>query len=141
MSLTFFTDRDLGLQFPSILRAAGLSVIRHADVFASEAPDEEWLERVGSDGWIAVTHDRRIRYKPNELAAAIRYRVGLLVVIGAAPFRELAVNFVATLPRIEAFVAEHPRPFIGKVYRPAPAEMTRNRRASGSVTLWYPRAE
>jgi hypothetical protein len=30
VSRTYFTDRDLGKQFPAILRAAGLAVERHA---------------------------------------------------------------------------------------------------------------
>lgn len=139
MTRTFFTDRDLGQQFPNILRAAGLTVLRHSDLFPQDASDEQWLERVGADGWIAVTHDRRIRYKPNELKAVDRHRVGLLVVIGTAPFPSLAANFVATLPRIESFLAAQTRPFIGKVYRPAPADLTRDSSAAGRVELWYPR--
>jgi len=108
VSLTFFTDRDLGQQFPNHLHAAGLTVVRHSDLFAPDAPDEEWLARVGDEQWLAVTHDRRIRYKPNELAAVERHRVTLLVVVGAAPFRVLAENFVTTLSRIEAFVTDRP---------------------------------
>jgi hypothetical protein len=120
VSLTFFTDRDLGRQFPSVLHAAGLTVVRHSDLFPPEATDEEWLARVGDEQWLAVTHDRRIRYKPNELAAVERHRVALLVVVGAAPFGVLAENFVTTLSKIEAFVGDRPRPFIGKVYRAQP---------------------
>jgi hypothetical protein len=33
VSLVYFTDRDLGKKIPEILRAAGLSVERHADHF------------------------------------------------------------------------------------------------------------
>jgi len=32
LSVVFFTDRDLGLQFPAILRDAGIHVERHADL-------------------------------------------------------------------------------------------------------------
>lgn len=139
MSATFFTDRDLGQQFPDILKSAGRSVVRHSELFAPGAPDEQWLERVGTEGWIAVTHDRRIRYKPNELAAVERHGVGLLVVIGHAKFADLARNFVLTLSKIDAFVATHTRPFIGKVYRPAPADLARNPDAPGRIESWYPR--
>ena len=45
---------------------------------------------MGERGWVTITHDRRIRYKPNELAAVSRYRVPLLVVVGRAPYPELA---------------------------------------------------
>ena len=139
MSLVFFTDRDLGKRFPEILVAAGLSVKRHIDHFAADCPDEDWLEVIGKRRWIAVSHDRRIRYKPNELAAVIRHSVALLVVIGNAPYPQLATHFVATLPKIAAFIADRKPPFIAKVYRPTPSELARNPGASGSVSLWYPR--
>ncbi|MDE2271203.1 MAG: hypothetical protein KGJ94_04365 [Xanthomonadaceae bacterium] len=82
MSPVFFTDRDLGKKFPQILHDAGFTVERHADHFAADTPDEQWLEAIGHRRWIAITHDGRIRYKPNELAAVMHHRVPLLVVIG-----------------------------------------------------------
>jgi hypothetical protein len=80
----------------------------------------------------------RIRYKPNELEAVVRHRVTLLVVIGKAPHSELARHFVATVPRITAFLDRHRPPLIAKVYRPSPAELARNANAPGTVSLWYP---
>jgi hypothetical protein len=138
LSLVFFTDRDLGKQFPEILRSAGLTVERHLDHFAPDETDEAWLKVVGERGWIALTHDRRIRYKPNELAAVVRYDVVLLVIIGAAPYAKLARAFVATLTRVERFVATHSPPYIAKVFRPSPAETARDE-AAGRVELWHPR--
>lgn len=71
MRFVYFTDRDLGNRFPEILRSAGLTVERHGDRFAPDTPDEEWLAAVGARGWIVLTHDRRIRYKPNERDAVM----------------------------------------------------------------------
>ena len=139
MNPTFFTDRDLGKRFPTILRASGLTVERHANHFAANAPDEQWLELAGRSGWTAITHDARIRYKPNELEAVVRHGVPLLVVVGKAPFPDLAENFVATLPSILTFLSDHAPPFIGKVYRPAPSDLAKNRAARGSVALWFPK--
>jgi hypothetical protein len=135
----YFTDRDLGKRFPEILTASGLYVERHADHFAHDTLDEVWLEAVGRRGWVALSHDRRRRHKPNELRAVIKHRVALLVVIGAAPFAELARSFVDTAPLIERFLSNREPPFIAKVYRPAPADVDRGTR-SGRVELWYPRA-
>lgn len=90
MSRVFFTDRDLGTRFPDILRSAGLRVERHADHFRPDASDESWLADVGVKDWVVLTHDRRIRYKPNELAAVKRHRVALLVIVGQAPYPDLA---------------------------------------------------
>ena len=134
----FFTDRDLGTRFPDILAQAGLSVRRHRDLFPPDCPDEVWLEAVGREGWIAVSHDARIRYKPNELAAVLRHRVRLLVVIGKAPYPELAQYFVATAARIAEFVEQHAAPWIAKVYRPSVSELAKNPDAPGNVALWYP---
>lgn len=136
MSLVYFTDRDLGKQFPEILRASGLTVERHADHFRDNTPDEDWLREIGRRGWIVLTHDRRIRYKPNEREAVFRHGVGLLVIIGAAPFPDLARDFVTTRPRIERFLARHRPPFIGKIYRPSPAELALRAKALGRVELW-----
>ena len=137
--MIYFTDRDLGKRFPAILATAGLAVERHHDHFAPDCPDEEWLETVGRHGWVAVTHDRRIRYKPNELAAVMRHGAALLVVVGDAPYPLLAKHFVATAPKITAFLAAHKPPFIAKVYRPTSAEIAVNTDAPGSIVLWYPK--
>jgi hypothetical protein len=138
LTFVYFTDRDLGKRFAEILRSSGLTVERHADHFAPDTADEVWLEEVGKRGWIALTHDRRIRYKPNERDAVMRHDVALLVIVGAAPFADLARAFVATLPRIEHFLAQHEPPFIAKVYRPSPAETARRSVAPGRIELWYP---
>jgi hypothetical protein len=136
LSHVYFTDRDLGRRFPEILSSAGLSVERHDERFGPGTPDEEWLADVGTHGRIAITHDSRIRYKPNERAAVHRHRVVLLVVVGKAPFAVLGANFVATYPRIEAFLARHRAPLIAKVHRPTPGELAGDSRAMGTITLW-----
>jgi len=69
----------------------------------------------------------------------MRHGVALLIVIGKAPYAELARNFVSTLPRIEAFLGKHKPPFIAKVYRPTPNESARNASVGGDVALWYPK--
>jgi hypothetical protein len=134
----YFTDRDLGKQFPARPRAAGLLVERHADHFAHDTADAEWLSVVGQKGWIVITHDERIRYKANEVAAVIRHRIPMLLVVGHATYSQLAENFVRTIPRIEAFVAAHRPPYIAKVYRPAPKELMLREDAPGSIVHWYP---
>jgi hypothetical protein len=139
VSRVWFTDRDLGKRFPEILAAAGLTVERHRDLFPPDGSDEQWLEHCGRNGRIGITHNERIRYTPNELAAVVEHLVALLVVVGKVPHAELAQNFVNTLPRIEAFVAAHQPPYIAKLYRPATTELARDAKAPGSVLLWYPK--
>jgi hypothetical protein len=136
VSVVYFTDRDLGLQFPKILENAGLTVERHRDHFAPDATDETWLAFVGRKNWVALTHNSRIRYTPNEKEAVISHGVRLLVIVGRAPYPELAKSFVATRRRIEAFLEKHEAPFIAKVYRASPAELAENASAPGSISLW-----
>jgi hypothetical protein len=133
----FFTDRNLGHHFPSILRDAGLSVEHHDKHFGENTRDEEWLEFVGARGWIAITRDARIRYKPNERAAVIHHRVALLVLIGTAPFPELARSFLASRSRIERFAQSHSPPYVAKLYRPSTTERAKRPDAPGRVELWY----
>jgi hypothetical protein len=138
LSVVFFTDRDLGLQFPRILRGAGLTVERHADHFPHDCPDDVWLAKTAAEGWVSLTHDSRIRYKPNELAAIVAHRARLLVIVGKAPYPDLARSFVATLDPVRGFLDAHSAPVIGKVYRASAAELSRNPAAPGRVELWYP---
>lgn len=141
MNHVFFTDRDLGNRFPDILSAAGVAVERHRDHFPPECPDATWLAEVGARRWIALTHNSRIRYTPNELAAVREHGVALLVIIGKAPIPELARAFAETLPKVEEFLDTHTPPFIAKVYRPTPLELSRRPGAPGRVELWYPRGD
>lgn len=107
----------------------------------------------GAKRRIAITHDQRIRHKVNERDAVMQHGVALLVVIGKSPHPELARQFVATLPKIEAFLDAHTPPFIAKVYRApvakaatlhAAKEQARQARqariepvTAGTVVLWY----
>jgi hypothetical protein len=136
VSVVYFTDRDLGLQFPKILEDTGLTVERHRDHFAPDASDEEWLAAAGAKQWVALTHNSRIRYTPNEKQAVIAHGVRLLVIIGQAPYPELAKSFVATRLRIEAFLEKHEPPLIAKVYRASPTELARKPSAPGHIVLW-----
>jgi hypothetical protein len=138
VSFVYFTDRDLGLRFPEILRDAGLAVERHCDHFRHDAADEEWLAEAGGRGWVALTHNSRIRYTPNEKEAVIRHGVQLLVIIGSAPYPDLARSFVATIGRIEAFLERRAPPLIAKVYRANPSDLARNPSAPGRIERWYP---
>ena len=124
MSRVYFTDRDLGKQFPRILTEAGIAVERHGDLFAPDGSDEQWLEHCGKNQRIAITHNSRIRYVPNELAAVRRFRVRLLVVVRQG---------------IEALLDDLPAPAIVKVYRPVPADLARAPAAPGRVEIWFPK--
>lgn len=70
-SVVWFTDRDLGKQFPRILTEAGLAVERHAELFSPTGSDEEWLRRHQRKAtWSTEKPDGRWRvYEYEELVA------------------------------------------------------------------------
>jgi len=114
----FFTDRNLGNIIPVALVAAGHSVERHDAHFLPTTPDEEWLPIVAGKGWIALTHDKRIRSVPAQRDTAMRAGLALFILVGQLQHQQLALNLVATLPRIMQFRNKHEPPFIAKVHRP-----------------------
>ena len=76
--LTFFIDRSLGRKkVPNALRAAGLDVRVHDDLFPQRTEDVEWLREAGLRRWVVITRDDRIRYNQLEkeavLAAKLRF--------------------------------------------------------------------
>lgn len=115
----FFVDRDLGKQFPEILRSRGLRVEIHDDHYpAAEKPaDNVWLTLVAQRGWIAVSHDANIRYTSRSREAIIQHKARLIIVKGHARSVDLAENFVLTVGAIRRFIGNHSAPWIAKLYR------------------------
>jgi len=62
--------------------------------------------------------------------------VGLFVLIGKAPFIELAQNFINTKSKIERFIARHPRPYIAKIYRPSLKSNIEQSNKPGNIVMW-----
>lgn len=137
---TFFTDRDLGHQVPDRLRAAGLSVERHDDHFEPLTPDTVWLKAVGEYGWIALSHNKQIRYNTAERDMAMRAHLRLFFLIGDTTHEILAKNFVQTVDRVRSFLATHEPPFIAKIYRPTPVASVEDG-LPGRVEMWLSHEE
>ena len=62
---------------PEGLRAAGLEVRAHDELFAQATEDVVWLTEAGAKRWVVITRDDRIRYNQLEkqavLAAGLRF--------------------------------------------------------------------
>lgn len=116
---TFFVERSLGGRVvPSALRLAGVEVEIHNDHFAQDSKDEEWLSEVGRRGWVVLTKDQRIRYRPTELNALMKARVRAFVLTaGELQGREMAEIFLRALPSISRCLGKTPPPFIARVTR------------------------
>lgn len=110
-SPVLFIDRSLGRGVVKALRDAGASVESHDDHFPQDAPDESWLARAGRDGWIVITKDRRIRYRPNEIEAFRQHRViGVFLTNANATGAENASLLVRALPDILSLKTEASAP-------------------------------
>lgn len=130
----FFTDRDLGSIIPDALAEAGVRVERHDHHFGPTTRDVDWLGEIGRRGWIALTHNKTIRYTLQERDMVMRAGVPLFMLIGHYPHRILAKNLIHTLPGICQFLVRYERPFIAKVYKPGDTDFAAGK--PGRVDLW-----
>jgi PIN like domain len=130
----FFVDRDLGHRFPELLRAEGLQVEIHDHHYPNEEkpPDHVWLRMTAERGWIAVSHDAKIRHTSRSREAIAHSGARLIVVKGHARTVELAENFLRTYPAIRRFIAQRHSPWIAKLYR-HPHDSAQ----PGRIESWY----
>jgi hypothetical protein len=113
----FFIDRSLGLEpIRTVLIESGLDVRVHDKLFARDEEDSVWLREVGKKGWVVLTKDQRLRYRPLEIGAlrASNARVFVLIA-GNLRGIEIAETFLAALPRICKILRTRPGPFVARV--------------------------
>ena len=88
---------------------------RHLPV---DAPDEDWLALVGRNGWVALTRDKQILHRADEIDAVRRHRVRVIVIrLKKATGSELADLLVQYRREIASFVAQTPAPFVARIDR------------------------
>jgi hypothetical protein len=100
-------DRSLGRhQIADALRQAGWRLRKHVEVFADRderVADVEWLEYCGREGLIVLAKDRRLRYRPAEIAVIREYRLKAFVLSsGNLMAAEQTLRFLDNAKRIEA---------------------------------------
>jgi predicted nuclease of predicted toxin-antitoxin system len=101
---------------PTALRLAGAVCYVHDDHFASDAPDEVWLQAAGRAGWSVLTKDTKIRYRDTERAALIAAKVRAFVITtGDLTGAEMATMVVAALPAIARLCQRTAPPFIARI--------------------------
>ena len=94
----------------------GLAVEVHDDHFARDEEDRVWLQAAGERGWVILTKDQRIRYRPLELGA-LRTSGARVFVLTAGNVRgiEIAGVFLAALPKMIRLLRSHAGPFVARV--------------------------
>lgn len=136
---TFFTDRDLGNIVPNALRNAGYRVERHDDHFQPDTEDREWLPIVAQKGWVALSHNKKMRSVSYERDAAMRSGLRLFFLIGKMPHPDHATNLIATMPKVLRFLNNNNPPFIAHIHRPETKHPIGAR--GGSVDMVLTKAE
>jgi len=115
----FFIDRSLGVEpIRAELIKAGLTIEVHDDHFDRDEEDQVWLKTAGAKGWIVLTKDQRLRYRPLEIAA-LRASQAKVFVLTAGNLRgtEIATAFLGALPRILKILNSRSGPFVARVSR------------------------
>lgn len=113
---TLFFDRSTGKAIPTALRRLGLPVEFHGLHFERDAPDDEWLQRVGAWGWVVVGQDYHYHERPAELAALKQYSVAVFYLWGANATKwETMRVFARAYDRILAAAATTSRPFVYRI--------------------------
>ena len=119
----FFVDRSLGRHIvPTALRKSGATVHTMADVYGERIgqglSDEEWLRDAGTNGWVVLMKDAKIRYRPAELHVLEQHDVRAFCLTNAnLRGAEMADRFASNLPQIVRIAAGRPGPYIDGVYR------------------------
>ena len=125
-SVTFFVDRSLGKEkVPDALRKIGLKTEVHADHFAHDAPDTEWLQKRGEENWVVLAKDRAIKKNPLERQAVFSYGAAAFFLTKADATAESNAQAVVNgLRKISNLVHNQQRPFIARIM------------LDGKVELW-----
>jgi hypothetical protein len=113
----FFIDRSLGIEpHRTALIGCGLIVEIHDDHFARDEEDRVWLKTIGERGWVVLTKDQRLRYRPLEIGA-LRTSSARVFVLTAGNLRGsgIAAVFLAALPRIYRILRPRSGPFVARV--------------------------
>lgn len=117
----FFIDRSLGIEpIRTALIEQGLTVEIHDDHFKRDEEDRVWLKSVGERGWVVLTKDQRLRYRPLEIAV-LRASKARVFVLTAGNLRgsEITAVFVSALPRIFKILRSRPGPFVARISKSA----------------------
>lgn len=82
------------------------------DHFPEDATDAEWLPYLGQKEYFLITRDEAIRWKPAELEALRKHKVGAFFLGGKNLNRCMLIEqLVRNWRRIKEFAAKEKRPF------------------------------
>ena len=104
---------------PEALRAAGLDVRVHDDLFPQATQDVEWLREAGARRWVVITRDDRIRYNQLEREAVLAAKLRFFSITSSSlTGDETGELILSALARISRLCRQHSKNgFIAKISR------------------------
>jgi hypothetical protein len=104
---------------PEALRAAGVEIRVHDELFSQGTQDVEWLKEAGANGWVVITRDDRIRYNQLEKQAVIAARLRFFSITSSSlTGEEAAALILSALDRVSRLSRQHSKGgFIAKISR------------------------
>ena len=111
---TFYGDESIySTLLVAALKSAGAAIEQVGAAVPFGSMDETWLAAAGTNGWIALTRDKRIRYRKLETLSLVRYGVGAFTFTGGnATARATSDRLIDLLPRMSAIAVSEPKPFL-----------------------------
>jgi hypothetical protein len=111
---TFYIDESIASKILiQALRNAGEIVQCVGEVLPKGITDDVWLRMCGEKGWVALTRDRKIRYRKIEKEALLEFEVGAFTLsAGQATGQQTADRILSLLPSIKQHILVEPRPFL-----------------------------
>ncbi len=114
--MRFFVDNNLSPQLAKGMEGFGQNVVHLTDHFPADTEDTEWLAHIGEKGWILITRDERIRFRPGERAALKEHEVGAFFMGGKNRNAcQLIQQLVRNWPQIKERARSTKRPFAFRV--------------------------
>lgn len=114
--MKFFIDNNLSPLLARGMREFGDDVVHLQEKFAADADDEAWLPYLGQNDFILVTRDEAIRWKPAEIAALRRYKVGVFFLGGKNLERcTLIQQLVRNWVHMKQIASSERRPFAYRI--------------------------
>jgi hypothetical protein len=104
---------------PEALRAAGVDVRVHDDLFPQGTEDVVWLREAGIHRWVVITRDDRIRYNQLEKAAVLAARLRFFCITSSSLTGDEAASLIqSALGAISRLCLRHAgHGFIAKISR------------------------
>jgi hypothetical protein len=112
------------------LKTLGVRFERHLDRFPRGIPDETWLPLVGTNRWILLTADKRIRYSFLERRALEKNAVREFVFAsGNLSGQDMAAALERALPKMQRLCCKHTKAFVAAITQ------------AGEVHMRWPKAK